>query len=351
MLWDYLAHVSNQWVDKLVMMGDFNEGRYDYGPIPFRFYRYTSWKLDGGFGGGTSWLGNLGNVLLSNSRGEIYFLKEELRSCDEVIDKGDCSNEVVHKHKWAIEGDENVKFFHGMLNKKRNQSNIRGIMVNGTWVDDPVQVKREFFEHFRGRFDKPSVNRACIDTPFPVSCRSDQKGILERMISKEDVGSLMAGSKSNKASGLHPIEAGEWGEHAVLVEKDYALRYRDGGETSFWNDIWTYSGQTLSSCFPRLYALESNKHCRVNERWIVLNGVWGGHWEWCSSPRGRTLDEVSELSRLIGNLVPSLEQQDGWRWKLNLNGKFTVNNLSKLIDIAILGSNVMSYKVDWNQFV
>ncbi|GJS51274.1 hypothetical protein Tco_0624636 [Tanacetum coccineum] len=33
----------------------------------------------------------------SNSRSEIYFLKEELWSCDEVIDKGDCSNEVVHK--------------------------------------------------------------------------------------------------------------------------------------------------------------------------------------------------------------------------------------------------------------
>ncbi|GJR22883.1 RNA-directed DNA polymerase, eukaryota [Tanacetum coccineum] len=28
MLWDYLAHVSNQWVGKLVMMGDFNEVRY-----------------------------------------------------------------------------------------------------------------------------------------------------------------------------------------------------------------------------------------------------------------------------------------------------------------------------------
>ncbi|GJX68068.1 RNA-directed DNA polymerase, eukaryota, reverse transcriptase zinc-binding domain protein, partial [Tanacetum coccineum] len=94
-----------------------------------------------------------------------------------------------------------------------------------------------------------------------------------------------------------------------------------------------------------------NKHCRVNERWVVLNGVWGGNYEWCSSPRGRTLDEVSELSRLIGNLVLSLEQQDGWRWKLNPNGKFAVNNLSKLIDIAILGSNVMSYKLDWNQIV
>ncbi|GJU21170.1 hypothetical protein Tco_1154512 [Tanacetum coccineum] len=42
----------------------------------------------------------------------------------------------------AIEGDENVKFFHGILNKKRNQSNIRGIMVNGTWVDDPVQIRK-----------------------------------------------------------------------------------------------------------------------------------------------------------------------------------------------------------------
>ncbi|GKF55346.1 RNA-directed DNA polymerase, eukaryota, partial [Tanacetum coccineum] len=28
MLWDYLAHVSNQWDGKLVMMGDFNEVRY-----------------------------------------------------------------------------------------------------------------------------------------------------------------------------------------------------------------------------------------------------------------------------------------------------------------------------------
>ncbi|GKF77707.1 hypothetical protein Tco_0230177, partial [Tanacetum coccineum] len=91
------------------------------------------------------------------------------------------------KIKWAIEGDENVKFFHGMLNKKRNQSNIRGIMVNGTWVDDPVQVKRELFEHFRGRFDKPSVNRACIDTPFPVSLSIDQKEDMEHMISKEEV--------------------------------------------------------------------------------------------------------------------------------------------------------------------
>ncbi|GJX69321.1 nucleotide-binding alpha-beta plait domain-containing protein [Tanacetum coccineum] len=206
MLWDYLAHVSNQWVGKLAMMGDFNEMRYKsdrYGSNfnahdaeIFNSFMYNAGLDEVPLGGSAyTW---------SNSRGEIYFLKEELWSCDEITDKGDCSNEVVHKRtkilnkihqvnniqaskitqkakiKWAIEGDENVKFFHGMLNKKRNQSNIRGIMVNGTWVDDPVQVKHEFFEHFWGRFDKPSVNRAYIDTPFPVSLSIDQKEDMER---------------------------------------------------------------------------------------------------------------------------------------------------------------------------
>ncbi|GJZ46913.1 cysteine-rich receptor-like protein kinase [Tanacetum coccineum] len=97
--------------------------------------------------------------------------------------------------------------------------------------------------------------------------------------------------------------------------------------------------------------LENGLLKMIRTRCSMLNDVWGGNWEWCSSPRGRTLDEVSELSRLIGNLVLTSEQQDGCRWNLDPNGKFTVNNLSKLIDIAILGSNVMSYKVDWNRFV
>ncbi|GKA59975.1 RNA-directed DNA polymerase, eukaryota [Tanacetum coccineum] len=355
MLWDYLAHVSNQWVGKLVMMGNFNkvryksdrygsnfnahdaeifnsfiynagldevplggsaytwclksaskmskldrffvsenllsmcpnitaitlerfisdhrpillrEVRYDYGPIPFRFYRYwlevdgfdklvrDSWNVAPvnkknairNFMGKLkflkdrirSWL----SIHRSNSRGEIYFLKEELRSCDEVIDKGDCSNEVVHKRteilnkihqvnniqaseiaqkakiKWAIEGDENVKFFHGMLNKKRNQSNIRGIMVNGTWVDDPVQVKREFFEHFRGRFDKPSVNRACIDTPFPVSLSIDQKEDMERRISKEEVKRAVWDCGVDKSPGPDGFSFSFYRHFWPVIEKD-----------------------------------------------------------------------------------------------------------------------------------
>ncbi|GJW43011.1 hypothetical protein Tco_0071810 [Tanacetum coccineum] len=70
-----------------------------------------------------------------NKDNAIRSFMEELRLCDELIDKA--------KIKWAIEGDENVKFFHGILNKKRSQSQIRGVMANGVWIDDPVKVMRK----------------------------------------------------------------------------------------------------------------------------------------------------------------------------------------------------------------
>nr|GEV69459.1 RNA-directed DNA polymerase, eukaryota, reverse transcriptase zinc-binding domain protein [Tanacetum cinerariifolium] len=41
------------------------------------------------------------------------------------------------KIKWAIEGDENSKFFHGIINKKRSQLAIRRVFDNGLWCTDP----------------------------------------------------------------------------------------------------------------------------------------------------------------------------------------------------------------------
>nr|GEV33867.1 RNA-directed DNA polymerase, eukaryota [Tanacetum cinerariifolium] len=41
------------------------------------------------------------------------------------------------KIKWVVEGDENSKFFHGIINKKRSQLSIRGVLVDGQWKTDP----------------------------------------------------------------------------------------------------------------------------------------------------------------------------------------------------------------------
>ncbi|GKC94960.1 RNA-directed DNA polymerase, eukaryota [Tanacetum coccineum] len=46
---------------------------------------------------------------------------------------------------------------------------IKGVMVDGTWVDDPSHVKNEFCSHFATRFESPSGNRvwACGENKSP----------------------------------------------------------------------------------------------------------------------------------------------------------------------------------------
>ncbi|GKG04636.1 hypothetical protein Tco_0315023, partial [Tanacetum coccineum] len=34
----------------------------------------------------------------------------------------------------SMEGDENSKFFHGLINQKRRNQMINGIMVEGNWI-------------------------------------------------------------------------------------------------------------------------------------------------------------------------------------------------------------------------
>nr|GEU92420.1 RNA-directed DNA polymerase, eukaryota, reverse transcriptase zinc-binding domain protein [Tanacetum cinerariifolium] len=102
-------------------------------------------------------------------------LLAELADCDAIIDKGEGENNVVNRRtevvkllqevekknyleaaqkakiKWAIEGDENSKYYHGVINKKRNQLTIRGILMEDTWIDSPSLVKSEFLSHFKNR--------------------------------------------------------------------------------------------------------------------------------------------------------------------------------------------------------
>nr|GEV33431.1 RNA-directed DNA polymerase, eukaryota [Tanacetum cinerariifolium] len=50
--------------------------------------------------------------------------------------------DVVQKAKvhWDVEGDENTKVFHGILNQKRRCQLVQGIMVDGEWISNPQQL-------------------------------------------------------------------------------------------------------------------------------------------------------------------------------------------------------------------
>nr|GEY79025.1 RNA-directed DNA polymerase, eukaryota, reverse transcriptase zinc-binding domain protein [Tanacetum cinerariifolium] len=113
------------------------------------------------FGFGDKWCKELTNCRKNT-------LKTELANLDSVLDRGEGidtdvtrrSNvvrilqdiekteamEVAQKAKikWAVEGDENSKYYHGVINKKRNNLAIRGVLVDGNWaVDLEREVSKE----------------------------------------------------------------------------------------------------------------------------------------------------------------------------------------------------------------
>ncbi|GKA29259.1 RNA-directed DNA polymerase, eukaryota [Tanacetum coccineum] len=100
------------------------------------------------------------------------------------------------KIKWSIEGDENSNFFHGILNKKRNQMNIRGITIDA-FEGAPTDVKHRFLSHFQDRF----VNlerRANIDVRFrklflKIKFRNLEREVLNRRL-KTAVGAVAQGT-------------------------------------------------------------------------------------------------------------------------------------------------------------
>nr|GEU58001.1 RNA-directed DNA polymerase, eukaryota, nucleotide-binding alpha-beta plait domain protein [Tanacetum cinerariifolium] len=200
MLWQYLNHMIDRWKYDVIVMGGFNEvvwwrtcpnisaiildrylsdhrlillreTNFDYGPTPFRFYHY--WFELEGFDSFVvdTWI----DISISEPNAMLRLLKK-LKT---LKDKGEGTPDILEerlnimnnlsslekiyslelaqkaKVKWSIEGDENSKYFHGIINKQRNNLAIHGIIVYGTWIEDPKAVKNEFLSHFKDKFNIP----------------------------------------------------------------------------------------------------------------------------------------------------------------------------------------------------
>lgn len=69
------------------------------------------------------------------------------------------------KTKWGVEGDENTKFFHSMLKRKRRKLSISGLMVDGLWVCNPNQIKDHFLRLYKEKIK--SFLGAMLSQPSP----------------------------------------------------------------------------------------------------------------------------------------------------------------------------------------
>ncbi|GJS88794.1 RNA-directed DNA polymerase, eukaryota [Tanacetum coccineum] len=105
------------------------------------------------------------------------------------------------KIKWAIEGDENSKFFHGIINKKRSQLSIRGVFVDGNWSTEPGVVKDAFKNHFAARFKQPVQGRLKLNISFTNRLSSEQVVDMDRSVSRDEIRLAVWNCGENKSPG------------------------------------------------------------------------------------------------------------------------------------------------------
>ncbi|GJV40575.1 RNA-directed DNA polymerase, eukaryota, reverse transcriptase zinc-binding domain protein [Tanacetum coccineum] len=174
-------------------------------------------------------LGKL-DMIIDNGKATEENLLHRMEVCNSIQELDKLHNmEVAQKAKvkWAVEGDENSKFYHGILNKKRHQLAIRGVMKDGVWEEKPDVVKKEFVNHFRARFEQPSHERPIINMEFPNQLNSFQVADLEAEVSIEEIKKAVWDCGTDKAPGPDGFTFGFYKRYWGLIESDVvaAVKY------------------------------------------------------------------------------------------------------------------------------
>nr|GEW31449.1 RNA-directed DNA polymerase, eukaryota [Tanacetum cinerariifolium] len=177
MLWEYVSTLIGRWNGETIILDDFNEVRSIderrgscFNPSGARvFDHFISSSV-------------LVDVKLERISRLLFNVGSRIREC--------------------IEGDENSKFFHGIINKKRSQLAIRGVFYNGLWCTNQDKVKEAFFNDFEARFNKPVAHRFMLNFPFNKRLSDMQAADLERNVSRDEIRLAVWNCGENKSLGL-----------------------------------------------------------------------------------------------------------------------------------------------------
>ncbi|GJX70764.1 hypothetical protein Tco_0307935 [Tanacetum coccineum] len=177
------------------------------------------------------------------------------------------SLEIAHKAKvrWSIEGDENSKYFDGVLNNKRSQLSIRGILDKGDWIDDPSIVKMKFLEHFSNHFSKPDSNRLKPEFPFPNQISHVQVSDLEREVSYNEIKSAVWECGTNKSPGLDDFTFEFFRKFWSIIDKDVVAAVR------------VFFSAVMSACLFKGISL--NESLTLSHLFYADDVVFVGEWD------------------------------------------------------------------------
>ncbi|GJT97841.1 hypothetical protein Tco_1093359 [Tanacetum coccineum] len=200
------------------------------------------------------------------------------------------------KIKWAIEGDENSKYYHGILNKKRNQLSIRGVLV-----ENPNMVKNEFLNHFNNRFDKRKPVRPMLNMEFPHHLNSMQQLDLEAEVSNEEIKKAVWDCGVDKSPGPDGFT------FALIPKTPKAKMVKDFRPISLIGSLYKIIAKILAN---RLVVVLGDFVNEVQSAFVVDRQILDGPFilnevlQWCLSINlSKSLSINLSKSKLLGVVV------------------------------------------------
>nr|GEV30093.1 fasciclin-like arabinogalactan protein 2 [Tanacetum cinerariifolium] len=121
-------------------------------------------------------------------------------------------------------------------------------------------------------------------------------------------------------------------------KNSFTLTVSNGLSTSFWKDAWWHDGSRLMDTFPRLFALESFRDCKVSDRWNLFNGSWIGNYAWRISLRGRAIDDLASILSSLTTFLSRLVKINGFGMETHLKSlrnKVVNASVTSLIDVKL----------------
>ena len=88
--------------------------------------------------------------------------------------------------KWIEQGDTNSKYFHSRIRWRRATNELKGLVLDGTWCEDPTKVREEVRQVFQKRFSALrsfSINFRNIE--FQTISDEDNMLLVEEISDKE----------------------------------------------------------------------------------------------------------------------------------------------------------------------
>nr|GEU51428.1 RNA-directed DNA polymerase, eukaryota [Tanacetum cinerariifolium] len=190
-LWDYISSLIARWNGETVVMGDFNEVRSTDERFGSMFNQSSS-RLFNHF------ITSSGLVDVKLEGYSFTWAHPSATKMSKLV-RFLISEEI--KIKWAIEGDENSKFFHAIINKKHSQLSILGVFVNGDWNTDSEVVKDVFKDHFATHLEQPAHGWLKLNISFPNQLSTYQVADMDRSVSQDEIRVAVWNCGENKSPG------------------------------------------------------------------------------------------------------------------------------------------------------